>query len=280
LSRIGQVPDVVDLLWLGSERCIATWRTGDVLVDCGPRTTLDTLLEALGDWRPRALLLTHIHFDHAGAAGALVARWPDLQVYVHRRGARHLASPERLEASARRVFGDVFDERFGHLDPIPEENLHALDGGERVLGAYETVATPGHASHHISYLDEHGYAYVGDVAGERLVDDGPVVLPTPPPDIDLDAWSESIEAVAAWRAARFALPHFGEVAEPEPHLDAVREQLRLTRELIEGGASEQTYTAFVREQLDGLDPDLARRYELVVPIAQNYAGLMRWAGSR
>jgi glyoxylase-like metal-dependent hydrolase (beta-lactamase superfamily II) len=271
--------DVVDLLWLGNERCIATWRTGDVLVDCGPRTTLDTLLGALGDWRPRALLLTPIHFDHAGAAGALVARWPDLEVYVHRRGARHLASPERLEASARRVFGDVFDERFGHLDPVPEANLHALDGGETVLG-FETVYTPGHASHHISYLDGDGIAYVGDVAGERLIDGGPVLLPTPPPDIDLDLWAASVEAVAGWRPERLALPHYGAVTDPESHLDEVREQLRLTRELIEGGASAEAYASATRAQFAGLDGDLARRYELVVPIDQNFAGLTRWANAR
>jgi glyoxylase-like metal-dependent hydrolase (beta-lactamase superfamily II) len=277
---MGDAPEVIDLVWMGSERCIATWRVGDVLVDCGPRTTLDRLLAGLGDWRPRALLLTHIHFDHAGAAGALVARWPDLQVYVHRRGARHMASPERLEASARRVFGDAFDERFGHLDPIPEANLHALDGGERVLDAFDTVATPGHASHHVSYLDGDGYAYVGDVAGVRVVEDGPVLLPTPPPDIDLDAWAESVEAVAAWRPATLALPHFGAVAEPAPHLDAVRDELRRTADAILGGMSAGEYVSTTRARFGEVDPDLERRYELVVPFEQNYIGLTRWAESR
>src|SRR3954449_7956839 len=99
---MGDEPSVIDLVWMGSERCVATWRVGDALVDCGPRTTLDRLVAALGAWGPRALLLPPTPSDHAGAAGALVARWPDLRVYVHRRGARHLASPERLEASARR----------------------------------------------------------------------------------------------------------------------------------------------------------------------------------
>jgi glyoxylase-like metal-dependent hydrolase (beta-lactamase superfamily II) len=277
---MGDEPSVIDLRWMGSTRCIATWRVGDVLVDCGPRTTLDRLLGELGDWRPRALLLTHIHFDHAGAAGALVTRWPDLQVYVHRRGARHMASPERLEASARRVFGDAFDERFGHLDPIPEENLHVLDGGERVLGAFDTVATPGHASHHISYLDGDGYAYVGDVAGVRVVEDGPVLLPTPPPDIDLDAWARSVEAVAAWRPATLALPHFGAVSDPEPHLDAVRGELRRTSEAILGGMTSEEYVATTRARFGDTDPDLERRYELVVPFEQNYVGLTRWAETR
>jgi glyoxylase-like metal-dependent hydrolase (beta-lactamase superfamily II) len=272
--------DAIDLVWMGSERSIATWRVGDVLVDCGPRTTLDTLLAALDGWRPRALLLTHIHFDHAGAAGALVGRWPDLQVYVHRRGARHMASPERLEASARRVFGEAFDERFGHLDPIPEENLHVLDGGERVLDAFDTVATPGHASHHISYLDGDGYAYVGDVAGARVIEGGPVLLPTPPPDIDLELWGQSLAAVAAWRPATLALPHFGAVTDPEPHFEAVREELRRTAEAILGGISSDEYVTEIRSRFSEADSDLERRYELVVPFAQNYVGLRRWADNR
>ena len=114
--------------------CIAAWRIRDNLIDCGPTTTLPQLLRALGGWRPKRLILTHIHFDHAGAAGALAQEWPELEVYVHRRGARHMASPERLEASARRVFGDEFDARFGGLVPIPEQRLHPLDGGETIDG--------------------------------------------------------------------------------------------------------------------------------------------------
>src|SRR4051794_10675604 len=140
-------PVLIDLHWMGRTNCIASWSADDVLVDCGPATTVDTLIEALGDRRPRALLLTHIHFDHAragargdrgprglllartpfdhaGAAGARVERWPAPQVWVHRRGAGPLAAPERLEASARRVFGHTFDERFGSLTPIPQDNLH------------------------------------------------------------------------------------------------------------------------------------------------------------
>ena len=167
-------PDVIDLRWMGRANCIAAWRADEVLVDCGPSTTVDTLVDALGERRPRALLLTHIHFDHAGGAGVLVRRWPDLEVWVHRRGARHLAALERLEASARRVFGESFDERFGPLTPIPERNLHPLDGGESVHG-FDVLETPGHANHHVAYLDEAGgRAFVGDVAAARLIERGPV----------------------------------------------------------------------------------------------------------
>ncbi len=162
----------------------------------------------------------------------------------------------------------------------PRRTCTSLEGGERVLDAFDTVATPGHASHHISYLDGDGYAYVGDVAGVRVVEDGPVLLPTPPPDIDLDAWARSVEAVAAWRPATLALPHFGAVTDPEPHLDAVREELRRTSEAILGGISSDEYVKTTRARFGDIDPDLERRYELVVPFEQNYIGLTRWAETR
>ncbi len=130
---------------------IGAWVDGDVIVDCGPTSTLDTLLEGLGDTRPSALLLTHIHFDHAGAAGSLVRRWPDLPVYVHERGARHLADPERLYSSAKRLYGDDMERLWGEMLPVPEENLRVLTGGETVLGRYEVAYTPGHASHHVCF---------------------------------------------------------------------------------------------------------------------------------
>ena len=177
MSDVSTAPAAVDVAWLGRPGCIAVWRVGDNLIDCGPTTALPGLLEALGDWRPRRLILTHIHFDHAGAAGVLAQRWPDLEVYVHRRGAHHMASPERLESSARRVFGEAFDALFGTLQPIPEQRLHPLDGGE-TIGGLQIAYTPGHASHHVCMLDESGFAFVGDVAGVRLEAGEPVFAPS------------------------------------------------------------------------------------------------------
>lgn len=270
-------PTLIDLHWMGRTNCIASWLTRDVLVDCGPATTVDTLLEALGDRQPRALLLTHIHFDHAGAAGALVRRWPELEVWVHRRGARHLAAPERLESSARRVFGDAFDERFGSLIPIPEANLHPLDGGESVHG-YRTLDTPGHASHHIAYLDESsGRAFVGDVAATRLFEGGPVLPPTPPPDIDIDAWLESLRTLIAREPTWIGLPHFGAVSDAAEHLDAAMEAVRRHAEL--GTTLDcEAYVRTVRAELSKtLDPAGVEAEMLTVDLAQNHVGLRRWA---
>ena len=186
---------VIDLMHLGRARVIGCWQVGDVLVDPGPTSCLPTLLEALGDERPSALLLTHIHFDHAGASGSLVERWPDLRVYVHERGAKHMMDPERLYNSARRLYGDDMERLWGEMLPVPEENLEILSGGETIRdGAYKVAYTPGHASHHVSYLHD-GTAFVGDVGGVRITPESMTIPPTPPPDVDVEAWHESIALV-------------------------------------------------------------------------------------
>jgi glyoxylase-like metal-dependent hydrolase (beta-lactamase superfamily II) len=218
----------IDLHHLGREKVICCWEADGVLVDPGPQSCEETLLDALGDERPRALLLTHIHFDHAGAAGALVRRWPDLPVYVHERGAPHIARPERLVASATRLYGEADMQRlWGDVIPVPEENLRVLVGGESgVEGAFSVAYTPGHASHHVSFLHEDsGWAFVGDVAGVRVAPSDFVLAPTPPPDIDVEAWERSIDLVAGWEPSSLALTHFGEVSDPAAHLEGVREAL-------------------------------------------------------
>src|SRR5271165_4037734 len=148
---------VIDCLHLGRERVIGCWQVGELLIDPGPGSCLPTLLDALGGWRPRALLLTHIHLDHAGASGSLVRRWPDLVVYVHERGAPHMADPARLLDSARRLYGDDMDRLWGEFIAVPPERLRVLRGGERLTvggDEFEVAYTPGHASHHVSYLHE------------------------------------------------------------------------------------------------------------------------------
>src|ERR1700730_14339443 len=152
---------------LGRPRVIGCWQVGDVLIDPGPSSCLPNLLHALDGERPRALLLTHIHLDHAGATGSLVERWPELDVYVHELGAPHLADPSRLLKSAKRLYGDDMDRLWGEVLPVPKRNLRELRGGELLDGDFEVAYTPGHASHHVSFLRS-GTAYVGDVAGVRI----------------------------------------------------------------------------------------------------------------
>jgi glyoxylase-like metal-dependent hydrolase (beta-lactamase superfamily II) len=188
----------IDVRHRGLEKVIACFEVDGVLVDPGPQSCEETLLAGLGGEHPKALLLTHIHFDHAGAAGALVRRWPDLEVYVHERGAPHMANPERLVASAARLYGgdEGLRETWGEVVPVPEANLKVLSGGETVLG-FEVKYTPGHASHHVCYFRE-GVAFVGDMAGVRVPPYDLTMAPTPPPDIDVEAWERSIDAIAAW----------------------------------------------------------------------------------
>src|SRR5262249_33119863 len=156
-----------------------------VLVDPGPASAVERLLEGLAGEQPSALLLTHIHLDHAGASGTLVQRWPDLQVYVHERGARHLADPSRLLTSAARLYGQDLERLWGDTLPVPEANLHVLEGGEEVLG-FDVAYTPGHASHHVCYVHQGtGIAFCGDTAGVRIPPADIVAVPTPPPDVDL-----------------------------------------------------------------------------------------------
>jgi glyoxylase-like metal-dependent hydrolase (beta-lactamase superfamily II) len=191
---------------LGRERVIGCWQVDDVLIDPGPGSCLPTLLEALGeDFEPRALLLTHIHLDHAGATGTLVERWPRAEVYVHERGAKHMADPSRLVESATRLYGEDMDHLWGEMRAVPEANLRVLAGGETILsGAYEVAYTPGHASHHVSYRHD-GTAFVGDVGGVRVSEDGMTIPPTPPPDIDVEAWHQSIELIRGWAPDRLAM---------------------------------------------------------------------------
>ncbi len=228
---------VIDVMHLGRPHVIGCWEVNGALVDPGPQSAMDTLLDAIGEEQPRALLLTHIHLDHAAATGALVRRWPELEVYVHERGAPHLIDPSKLLASAERLYGDQMERLWGEIVPVPEANVRPLAGGEEVLGM-RVAYTPGHASHHVCYFQEDsGTAFVGDVAAVRIPGTDLIVPPTPPPDIDVETWLDSISIVESWRPDRLALTHFGAIEDPITHLEAVRERLReeaqLARELPE-----------------------------------------------
>lgn len=267
---------LIDVRHLGRERVIGCWRVGDVLIDPGPTSCLPTLLEALGDRRPRALLLTHIHLDHAGASGSLVERWPDLEVYVHARGAPHMVDPSRLLESARRLYGEDMDRLWGEFVAVPESRLHVLRGGETLLdGRFEVAYTPGHASHHVSYLYD-GTAFVGDVGGVRIPPSGLTIPPTPPPDIDVEAWYASLELIAAWRPERLAMTHFGEARDVAGQLEAVRSRLEEWAELVRRADRETFLEHLAQEVQSGADPETGRAYTQAAPPGQLYAGLERY----
>lgn len=201
-------PELIDLLHLGRPRVIGAWRVGDTVVDPGLSSCLATLLPRLERDPPRAIALTHIHLDHAGASGSLLACFPELEVWVHERGAAHLIDPSRLLDSATRLYGEQIPRLWGEVLPVPAERLRVLRGGER-LGPFNVAYTPGHASHHVSYLHKPSRrAFTGDVAGVRI-GAGPVLAPTPPPDIDLQAWRASLDTIERWRPRSLAVTHFG-----------------------------------------------------------------------
>ena len=276
------------MLQRGRERVIGAWDLGGTVVDPGPESRIETLLAGLSA-EPRTLLLTHIHLDHAGAAGALVERFPDLEVYVHARGAPHLADPSRLLRSAERIYGDEMGPLWGRVAPVPEESLRVLDGGETItVGGrrFDVDYTPGHASHHVVYFDqEDGTAYVGDVAGVRIPPTDFVRAPTPPPDIDVEAWQASIDLVAERHPARLALTHFGMVEQPEDHLARMKqglaEQSELVRSLLERyGDTDEAVRAFVAEVARTtraeVGDELALAFEVGSPVEQRWLGLRRY----
>jgi len=267
---------LIDVRHLGHARVIGCWQVQDVLIDPGPTAALERLLAGLGAWRPKALLLTHIHLDHAGATGSLVERWPDLEVYVHERGAPHLIRPGRLLDSARRLYGDRMDSWWGEMVPVPESNITVLRGGEHLLGgAFEVAYTPGHASHHVSYL--HGRtAFVGDVGGVRIDPDSLTIPPTPPPDIDLDAWHESIERIRAWQPERLAITHFGSYEDVGEQLDGLGRRLDQWADWARE-QDQETFVAGVQREVALRAPDEVREaFALAAAPDQLYAGLERY----
>ncbi len=272
-------PELIDLRHLGRAKVIGAWRVGEVLVDPGPSSCLAELLPALEGDPPRVLALTHIHLDHAGATGSLLRRFPEAEVWVHERGARHVIDPTKLLASATRLYGAEMERLWGEVLPVAAERVRVLRGGER-LGPFEVAYTPGHASHHVSYMHEpSGYAFTGDVTGVRI--DGACVLaPTPPPDIDVRAWRASLELIDAWRPRRLALTHFGSYDGVDAHLAALREQLERMRRLAQAG-DEAAFASAIRAQVAASSADeTAAAYEQATPPEQSFHGLARYlAGS-
>ena len=261
--------DYIDLKFLGSAEIIATvliqGPDGVAIIDPGPSSTLPVLRSSLSarGFSPRdvrAILLTHIHLDHAGATGTLAAECPHADVYVHEKGAPHLADPSKLLSSAQRLYGDDMDRLWGDVRPVPEERLRVLsEGSLETQGALrlsivgheiEWAYTPGHAWHHVSYFaPEAGIAFVGDTAGICRPSGRVVLPPTPPPDIDLEAWRASTSRILAWHPEQLFLTHFGPQPAPRVHFNDLWTRM-------------EEWSQRVRALLDqpGTDADRAQRF--------------------
>jgi glyoxylase-like metal-dependent hydrolase (beta-lactamase superfamily II) len=272
----------IDLLHGGARRVIGSYlvETADglALFDCGPSTTIGGLKAGLTERGLELtdvghLLLSHIHLDHAGAAGTLVRDHPGLQVHVSPVGAPHLADPSRLERSARQLYGDTFDTLWGALDPVPEANIRPV--GDRAVGL-EVFPAPGHASHHVCYHAPDGTLYSGDAAGVRIQPDRYILPASPPPDIDLEAWERTIREIEQRRPERLALTHFGVVDDPAEHLPRLREELARWAERVRSGMSQDEFVAAARRDIDALNEGDRPHYERAGPIDQSYLGLERY----
>jgi glyoxylase-like metal-dependent hydrolase (beta-lactamase superfamily II) len=268
-------------------------RDGLVLVDPGPASCLDTLHDVLREAGAapddvRNVLLTHIHLDHAGVVGTLARARPRLRVHVHARGAKHLLDPARLLDSARRIYGDDMDRLWGEVLPVPADQLVVLEGGERLtIGGriLRAAWTPGHAWHHLAWLDERaGIAFTGDVAGEGTQHGTPALPVTPPPDIDLEAWRPSLDLIEAWGAEALALTHFGPAREPATHLRQMWETLLLWsvsvhESLATDGPDEARAEAWAHTEHDRLTsplPPEARAHVLLETVLGSWYGLARY----
>jgi glyoxylase-like metal-dependent hydrolase (beta-lactamase superfamily II) len=267
-----------------------------VLIETGSQTSVPVLLDALADLGIGAgdlasVVVTHIHLDHAGGVGDVARAFASATVHVHERGARHLADPSRLVASAAMVYGDLLDSLYGRLDPVPPERLKVLADGEAIdVGGGRTLTTvdsPGHAKHHLALHDsESGLLFCGDAVGMRLPKIGVLRPATPPPDFDLDQAITSLGRFAARRPSGLALAHFGVVpGDAHDVLDDAVGTLRRWGEVAEAAFREG------RDLVQALDEAFASDYEHVAPedrtvaetlggVHSNAAGFRRWLEQR
>jgi glyoxylase-like metal-dependent hydrolase (beta-lactamase superfamily II) len=239
------------------------------------------------------VVVTHIHLDHAGGAGDIAAMYPGAQIVVHQRGARHLADPSKLMASARLVYGDALDHFFGVLAPVPADRIMALDdigtvdlGGGRRLDSYYS---PGHAKHHVGLLDSGtGDLYTGDAAGVYIPDTGDLRPATPPPDFDLQVALATVRRFAELRPTRLLFSHYGPVTDVAQTLDRSAEEIRVwveeTRRARAAGLDLDHAVAMVVERTraryaafsPGVDPALAVKFDRISGSASNVSGIMHW----
>ncbi len=250
---------------------------GPALFDTGPTSTLPALEAGLAEHGTslaelRHVLLSHIHLDHAGAVGTIVRAHPHLMVWVSEIGAPHLVDPSRLERSARRLYGDAFDPLWGELAAVPEANVRIAAGD--VLG-WEAFPTVGHASHHVSYAAG-GTVLAGDAAGVRLPGSVYVLPVSPPPDIDVEAWHATVDAIRSRRPERLALVHFGVHEDVAEHLDRLDHELDVWAHRVRDGLDVDAFVAAARADA-GAE---GNTYDTVAPFWQSWHGLRRYWDTR
>lgn len=294
---------LIDQQFLGMPGVIASYLLTDgddlALIETGPTTCLDAVLNGVRatGHDPEAIrhvLVTHIHLDHAGAAGTLLRHLPHARVYVHPVGAPHLVDPSKLLASAARIYGADMDRLWGEILPVPADRLQTLeDGAEISVGERHLRAldTPGHASHHLAFHDpESGVVFTGDVAAVRLAGTSYVRPPTPPPELDLELWKSSVARLRALDPRRLLLTHFGAFDDADRHLDELLARLflwagwvdaRLAAEPDTGAVAselQQIGDAEIREQTG--DPALVRAYEVATNYQMTVDGYARYFRKR
>lgn len=297
IDRLGNDLWVIDTGYRRQTRSIGAYLLlGErpALLETGPGATVDTVLDGvraagLDPADLRAIAVTHIHLDHAGAAGALVRRYPRLEVYAHTIGAPHVIDPSKLVTSARRLYGDALDHILGVPEPVPAEHVHALaDGDEILLGSRRLVAydTPGHARHHHAFFDRtSGDLFAGDAAGVALPGSRYVRPPTPPPELDVPAWDKTIARLRALRPQRLLLTHYGAHTWADELLAQLQDRLHkavdLVRAALDEGASDEAVVTRLRERVtadlaltDGAES--AGHLEVIMGTDQSAAGLIRY----
>lgn len=289
---------LIDLHFQGTPKVIGAYLLptddGLALIECGPTTTLDALnagIRALGHDPAdvRHVLVTHIHLDHAGAAGVLLGQLPDATLYVHEVGAPHMIDPTNLLRSATRIYGERMELLWGEIRPVPADRVIVVGDDEVVtIGgrALRALYTPGHASHHIAYHDADArLVFTGDVAGVRIPPAVEVWPPTPPPDIDIAGWHASIDRLRAIDPDRILLTHFGPWDDVTPHLDQLASRIDEWVLLVEGWAADgldrdamiATLGDVVREEMRSHGTvSLEPMFELTTPHWMSIDGLVRY----
>lgn len=303
VRRLDEGLSVIDLNFQGLSGVIASYLVEDgderALIEVGPGSTLDALLDGLREAgvapeEISKILVTHIHLDHAGAAGSFIRRFPQAQLYVHENGAPHMVSPEKLLASATRIYGDMMGPLWGEFLPVPEDNVQVVTDAETITIGSRTLTeyfTPGHASHHVIYHDpDRGHIFTGDVAAVRLQGYSYVRPPTPPPDLDLEAWGESIDRIRTLRPSSLNLTHFGPFTDVDRHLQEASGRLLawadVVRHAVETGQDRPAIVDNLTLRGDAeileesRDPEAIRRYELATPYGMTVDGYLRYFRKR